>query len=164
MADHCAQLPRRSRLIRRGLTTCGWLVAAVMLYVASIGPLAWLNTHGFGGGQTWERLHRTVYRPVFDVWWFGPRWVSSSLGWYTGLFDGSSGWRRADRRHFTKGYNDLNRVARIDCQMGFEDPTESELREWSNPGYFSLWEYDLLEDVKREFKQRYADWPRTNAN
>lgn len=151
MADCAIPSSQKSRLIRRGLMTCGWLIAVVIVYVASIGPLAWLDSRGFGSDATSKQLQRTVYRPIFYTWWHGPRWISSSLGWYTELFAGSSGrvCRGGSPRYFTARYNNLCRLARIWRQSSSRelpyDPAAEET------GVFG-WDVFLLEHAEKEFQ------------
>ncbi len=90
MADHAIQSSSRSRLMRRWLKVCGSLVSSVIIYIASIGPLAVLERQGIGTQSAWEQLHETFYHPIFRSWHRGPKWVSSSLRWYVGLFVGES--------------------------------------------------------------------------
>jgi len=98
----------RPRWIRRGLCFCVSLVAAFILYVASIGPLALLESRGIGSESTWHTLHETVYYPIFRTWQRGPRWVSSSLRWYVSLFVAESGNALA-RRSFAGDSNHWER-------------------------------------------------------
>ncbi|MDB5337566.1 MAG: hypothetical protein JWN70_3185, partial [Planctomycetaceae bacterium] len=155
MADCVIQSLHKTRFIRRGLMAFGWLIAVVMVYVASIGPLAWLDSRGFGSDETWKQLHKTVYRPIFHAWWYGPRWIGSSLGWYTELFAGSSGrcWKGGSPPYFTKRYNDLCR--NVGSWRRFQsgelaegqvyDPLAMEM------GVFG-WDVLLVEHAEKEFQ------------
>ncbi len=146
---------RKSRLIRRGLITCGWLIAVVMVYVASIGPLAWLDSRGFGSDETWKHLHKTAYRPIFHAWWYGPSWIGNSLGWYTELFAGSSGrgWKGGRPPYFTKRYNDLCRNVRIWPRSTSGELTEEQAYDpqTKETGVFG-WDVLLMEHAEREFQ------------
>ena len=87
MADCAIRSSQKSRLIRRGLMTCGWLVVAVIFYVASIGPMVFMESQGFGTDETWQHLQQTVYRPVYGAWRYGPKWLGTSLSRYTTFFE-----------------------------------------------------------------------------
>ncbi len=91
MADCAIRSSQKSRLLRRGLMTCGWLVVAVIFYVASIGPMVFMESQGFGTDETWQHLQQTVYRPVYGAWRYGPKWLGASLSRYTTFFELAGG-------------------------------------------------------------------------
>lgn len=149
MADSPIPTSQKSRLLRQSLMTTRWCIAVVMFYVASIGPIAWLDSQGFGSDETWKQLHSTVYRPIFHAWWSGPQWIGGSLGWYTELFAGSSGrcWKGGRPPYFTKRYNDLCRTVSIwrRSPPGVYDPQAMETG-------FLGWDALLIEHVEKEFQ------------
>jgi hypothetical protein len=90
MAAPSIETPFRTRFVRRGLLAFVSLVAFFAIYLASIGPLAFLESRKVGTASMWWCLHETVYHPIFQCWERGPKWVSSPLKWYVGLFDVSA--------------------------------------------------------------------------
>ncbi len=64
-------------------TYSGIVSVFVVLYFASIGPLAWLEINGYGNRVFWQRLH-VAYTPIYQTWLHGPdscgRWIKNYLG------------------------------------------------------------------------------------
>ena len=87
MADCEIPKPMHSRRYRRLMAIFGSLVILGVTYVASIGPLAFLESRGYGSEATWECLHAKVYRPVYHAWWYGPKSFGTALGCYTAAFE-----------------------------------------------------------------------------
>lgn len=87
MATPSIETPLRTRFVRRGLLAFVSLVAFFVIYLASIGPLAFRESRKVGTASMWWCLHETVYHPIFRCWERGPRWVSWSFKWYVGLFE-----------------------------------------------------------------------------
>lgn len=91
MPDCEIRIPARSRRLSRGLLVSGWLIALSMIYVASVGPMAMLESQGLGTDSTWDYLRRTLYQPIYFAWTYGPNWVSSPVSRYVKIFEiGSS--------------------------------------------------------------------------
>lgn len=152
MADCAVHSPRKSRLIRRGLMTCCWLVAAVFIYVASIGPLAYLESQRIGSDKIWSGLHQTVYRPVFTSWWYGPKWLSDSLRWYSGKFEWSPESPWFLKRYFGTLYNDCGRSAVILFQLSNRSPATREEAEIQDaaPGNWHGYVLAIGSDLERQ--------------
>lgn len=133
METPSVQASTRSCWLRRGLMCCGWLVGLIVIYVASIGPLAYLESKRFGSDDMWSSLHQTVYRPIFTVWWHVPKWLSDSLRWYSGKFEWhpESPWFL--KRYFGTLYNDCGRTAVILCRLTRHPPAtkkEADIQRW----------------------------------
>ena len=67
MADSDDRKPSKPSRWSRCLLVFGWLTALSVIYIASIGPLALLESQGIGTDQPWRTLQQTVYSPVFRV-------------------------------------------------------------------------------------------------
>ena len=104
--------PCRAWLMR---TSTG--LAIVGLYVASIGPLAGLEAHGYGNPRIWRGL-KPVFFPVFWTWKHGPDWWAEALKQYAHSFITVSHFEVPEKPYFAPFNNNAQnyRSARKWCE------------------------------------------------
>jgi hypothetical protein len=76
---------RRERWAKRALAIT---LCLPVLYVASIGPFAWLEAHGYCGNWWVHCCVTCIYYPLIWVQQYGPDAVRDAILWYGGLWTG----------------------------------------------------------------------------
>lgn len=66
-------------------TYCGIGLACLILYFASIGPLAWLESRHYCHKTFWQTL-KVAYVPVYASWRYGPADWGKAIKCYLELF------------------------------------------------------------------------------
>jgi hypothetical protein len=168
MADHSMQTLFKARLMRRGLMFCGSFFALAVLYVASIGPLAFLESQGVLTENAWKHLRGTAYYPIYHSWWNGPKWLDVSLGAYVGCFETS------DRKAETFGAENSHWIHRFTVRTRVYAKREREQLEWDiahpvearvrkeaemreeQTGGFRCYAFDDI--TKAEFAEAESNW------
>jgi hypothetical protein len=89
------------RIFNRRERWAKWTLAAVvgvpMLYVASFGPWCWIlsrcittDTRGIRTAADLDDPLKSAlpFRPIFWLWWDGPKPVKAVIGWYANMLSG----------------------------------------------------------------------------
>lgn len=154
---------RRATVARRLVGGLSYLLILPVLYIASVGPLVWLESCGLGSEKSWSAVRETAYFPVYRSWTHGSRWIGKSLSWYTARFEAAGsmakilGPRSNDEKRLIVVWSRKFKRA-MDAQSEWERQHPIEARKWREREALVCVLYDEAAEIREEEEDSWEGW------